>query len=96
LQKNAFASGSGGCPRPGLRIDEIGVEEKFIRLLANGFHDMGMTVSGAGDRVTTIQVEILLIVVRVDPDAFAAFSRDRHLLVSCELKVFFAFSNFGK
>jgi hypothetical protein len=46
--------------------------------------------------MTTIQVEILLIVVCVDPHALAAFSRDRHLLVGSELKEFFTFSNFGK
>src|SRR5215210_1311666 len=48
-----------------------------------------MTMSGAGDRMTTVEVEILVAVARVDPNTLAAFSRDGHLFVRGELKLIF-------
>ena len=43
----------------------------------------------ARDRVTAVEIEILIAVARVDPDALATFSGDRHLLVRSELKLVF-------
>src|ERR1044072_7600200 len=44
-------------------------------------------MTGAGDGVTTVEIEILLASTRVDPDALATFSGDRHFLVRSQLKL---------
>ena len=44
-------------------------------------------MASAGDGVTTVEIEILIAVARVDPDALAAFCGDRHFLVSRELEL---------
>ena len=59
-------------------------------LFADRFDDVWMTVARTGDRVPAVQIEILVAVACVEPDAFAALSGDGHLLVSRELKLFLA------
>src|SRR5688572_4401029 len=46
-------------------------------------------MTGRGYGVPAVQIEILVAVARVDPDSFATFSGDRHLLVRSELKPVF-------
>src|SRR5829696_7590408 len=56
---------------------------------AQRVHDVPVTMSGAGDSMTAVEIEIPLAVARVDPDPITAFSRDGHLFVSGELKLIF-------
>src|SRR5262245_50344255 len=50
---------------------------------------MRMTMTGAGHRVSAVEIEKSLTFASVDPDTFAAFSRDTHLFVGRELiKIF--------
>src|SRR6267143_7231050 len=52
-----------------------------------------MTVAGAGYSMAAVQIEILIAVGRIDPNAFAALGDDGHLLVSRQLKLIFAGDN---
>src|SRR6185503_5119431 len=48
-----------------------------------------MTMPGARDRVSTVKIEILVALARIDPNTLAMFCGDRHLLVRSELKLVF-------
>ena len=49
--------------------------------------------SSSRDCMPTIEIKIALAFVRIEPDTFAAFSDDRHLLVSRELELLFERDN---
>src|SRR5215213_558193 len=70
-----------------LRVNEIRIEQQLAGLFADCFHDVRMTMSGAGYSMTAVEVEILVAIARVDPNTLAAFSRDRHFSVRGELKL---------
>ena len=48
------------------------------------------------DRVPAIKIEVALAIARIDPNAFAAFGYDGHLLVRSELKLLFEVCDFFK
>jgi hypothetical protein len=47
-------------------------------------------MSGAGDSMAAVEIEILVTVARIDPDILATLSDDGHLFVSGELKLIFS------
>src|SRR6476469_8023338 len=57
---------------------------------------MRMAMPRGSDSVTSVQVQILVTIVRVEPNAFAALRDDRHFLISCQLKLIFAGNNIAK
>src|SRR5438105_225708 len=48
-----------------------------------------MTMTSAGDRMPTIEIEITLAFARINPNTFAALSDEGHLFVSRELELLF-------
>src|SRR6266571_6350832 len=57
---------------------------------------MRVAMTGSGDGVTTVEIQILLPIAGVNPDALAARSGDWHLFIGRELTLFFAGRDLSK
>src|ERR1700682_3935440 len=52
-------------PRPAPGVNKVRIEEQLFRLLANGGNDMRVTMSGPGDGMTAVKIQIPLTIARV-------------------------------